>query len=101
MHHVQAWANQCPRTLQTYLGQAVRPTDLTDDRLADGLWRLSQREVWTALEQRVNRQMVRVYRLTPERVRLDSTTASVYAGEAETAVLFQRGHSKDHRPDSP
>ena len=33
MHHVQAWANQCPRTLQTYLGQAVRPTDLTDTHL--------------------------------------------------------------------
>lgn len=99
MQHVQAWADQCPRTLQTYLGQAVRPTDLTDDRLAAGLWRLSQGDVWTALEQRVNRQMVRVYQLTPERVRLDSTTASVYAGEDETAVLFQRGHSKDHRPD--
>lgn len=99
MHHVQAWADRCPRTLETYLGQAVRPTDLTDDRLADGLWRLSDREVWTELEQRVNRQMIRVYRLTPERVRLDATTASVYAGDEETSVLFQRGHSKDHRPD--
>jgi transposase len=99
MHHVQAWADRCPHTLKTYLGQTVQPTDLIDDRLADGLWRLSQRDVWTALEQRVNRQMVRVYRLTPERVRLDSTTASVYAGDDEAAVLFQRGHSKDHRPD--
>jgi len=99
MYHVQAWADRCPQTLQTYLGQTVQPTDLIDDRLADGLWRLSQRDVWTELEQRVNRQMVRAYRLTPERVRLDSTTASVYAGAEETAVLFQRGHSKDHRPD--
>ena len=99
MYHVQAWADRCPHTLKTYLGQTVQPTDLIDDRLADGLWRLSQPEVWTALEQRVNRQMVRVYRLTPERVRLDSTTASVYAGAEESAVLFQRGHSKDHRPD--
>lgn len=99
MYHVQAWADRCPHTLKTYLGQTVQATDLIDDRLADGLWRLSQRDVWTALEQRVNRQMVRAYRLTPERVRLDSTTASVYAGAEETAVLFQRGHSKDHRPD--
>ena len=99
MYHVQAWADRCPHTLKTYLGQTVQATDLIDDRLADGLWRLSQRDVWTALEQRVNRQMVRAYRLTPERVRLDSTTASVYAGAQETAVLFQRGHSKDHRPD--
>ncbi|HLF31634.1 MAG TPA: DUF4277 domain-containing protein [Xanthomonadales bacterium] len=99
MYHVQAWADCCPHTLKTYLGQTVQATDLIDDRLADGLWRLSQSDVWTALEQRVNRQMVRVYRLTPERVRLDSTTASVYAGDDEAAVLFQRGHSKDHRPD--
>lgn len=99
MYHVQAWADRCPQTLKTSLGETVQPTDLTDDRLADGLWRLSQRDVWTKVEQRVNRQMVRAYRLTPERVRLDSTTASVYAGDDETAVLFQRGHSKDHRPD--
>lgn len=99
MYHVQAWADRCPHTLQTYLGQAVQPTDLIDDRLADGLWRLSQPAVWTELEQRVNRQMVRAYRLTPERVRLDTTTASVYAGSEATSVLFQRGHSKDHRPD--
>ena len=99
MYHVQAWANQCPHMLETCLGQAVQPTDLTDDRLADGLWRLSQRDVWTELEQRVNRRLVRVYRLTPERVRLDTTTASVYAGNEETSVLFERGHSKDHRPD--
>jgi len=99
MYHVQAWADRCPRTLARCLGQTVSATDLTDDRLAEGLGHLSRPEVWTELEKRVNQQMVRVYRLTPERVRLDTTTASVYAGSDETAVLFQRGHSKDHRPD--
>jgi len=33
-----------------------------------------------------------------ERVRLDTTTAKVYGG-SDLSVLFQRGHSKDHRPD--
>lgn len=99
MSHVQAWANKRARTLAALLGQAVRPTDLADDRLADGLRQLSRPEVWTALEQRVAGRIVRVYRLTPERVRLDTTTVSVYAGKEDSAVLFQRGHSKDHRPD--
>ncbi len=77
----------------------MRPTDLTDDRLAEGLRQLSRPDVWPALDQQVTGQILRAYRLTAERVRLDTTTASVYAGNEETAVLFQRGHSKDHRPD--
>src|SRR6266498_4974069 len=77
MSHVQDWANALPVTLSTLLGTPVRPTDLTDDRLAEVAWVLSQDEVWRPLEQAVTGQMVRVYRLTPQRVRLDSTTASV------------------------
>lgn len=98
MSHVQDWANKLPQTLSTLLGTPVRDTDLTDDRLAEVAWVLSQDEVWRALEQAVSGQMVRVYRLTPQRVRLDTTTARVYGGN-ELSVLFQRGHSKDHRPD--
>ena len=43
-------------------------------------------------------RLVRVYELPSERVRLDTTTAKVYGG-SDVSVLFQRGHSKDHRPD--
>ena len=39
-----------------------------------------------------------LYDIKPERVRLDSTTASSYCG-VNTEGLFQWGHSKDHRPD--
>lgn len=98
MSPVQAWANALPHTLSTLLGMPVRQTDLTDDRLAEVAWVLSQEEVWRPLEQAVTGQMVRVYRLTPQRVRLDTTTAKVYGGN-ELSVLFQRGHSKEHRPD--
>jgi len=39
-----------------------------------------------------------VYQLQPQRVRLDSTTASGYWSVSEDG-LFQFGYSKDHRPD--
>ena len=35
MSQVQDWANTLPHTLATLLGQPVRATDLTDDRLAE------------------------------------------------------------------
>lgn len=99
MSQVQDWANTLPHTLARLLGQPVRSTDLTDDRLAEMARHLSLPAIWHPLEQAVSQQIVRVYRLKPERVRLDTTTASVYADREDAAVLFQRGHSKDHRPD--
>ncbi len=99
MNQVQDWANTLPHTLATLLGQPVRATDLSDDRLAEVVRHLSLPAVWHPLEQAVNQQIVRVYRLKPERVRLDTTSVSIYADRDEVAVLFQRGHSKDHRPD--
>ena len=41
-----------------------------------------------------------MYNLQPERVRLDTITASSYWSVIEDG-LFQFGHSKDHRPDLP
>jgi transposase len=99
MNQVQDWAHTLPHTLATLLGQPLRPTDLSDDRLAELVRHLSLPAIWHPLEQRVNQQIVRVYRLQPKRVRLDTTSVSVYADRAETAVLFQHGQSKDHRPD--
>ncbi|MCL5997295.1 MAG: IS1634 family transposase [Chloroflexi bacterium] len=98
MNPVQDWANHLLHTLSTLLGRAVRPTDFTDDRLAEVAWVLSHDDVWHPLEQSVTGRVVRAYELKPQRVRLDSTTAKVYGG-SEVSVLFQRGHSKDHRPD--
>jgi len=98
MSHAQAWSHQMSKTLGGLWDQALRPTDLTDDRLAEVARALSDAAVWEKLEGRVTQRMVRVYALPPERVRLDSTTVTVYGGD-EMSVLFQRGHSKDHRPD--
>jgi transposase len=98
MSHVQDWAAKVPETLTALWGHRLRPTDMTDDRLAEVARQLSRAEVWEPLEQQVNQRQIRVYDLNVERVRLDTTTVNVY-GDPDTAVLFQRGYSKDHRPD--
>lgn len=98
MSHVQDWVAELPHLWAGLWGQAVRPLDLSDDRLAEVVRRLSLPEVWGPLEQQATQRMVRVYALPTARVRLDTTTAKVYGG-SELSVLFQRGHSKDHRPD--
>ncbi|MFZ5515895.1 MAG: IS1634 family transposase, partial [Candidatus Zhuqueibacterota bacterium] len=61
---------------------------------------LSDDERWASFEASLNRRTVRVYDLTPECIRIDSTTASGYWKVSEEG-LFQLGHSKDHRPDLP
>lgn len=45
-------------------------------------------------------QLLRVYDLPAQCVRIDTTTASSYANVNEQGLL-QLGHSKDHRPDLP
>ena len=99
MNQVQDWAAQVPQLLAALWGHPLRPTDLTDDRLAEVVRHLSLDSLWLPLEQQANRRMIRVYQLPTQSVRLDTTTASVYGGDDETAVLFRRGHSKDHRPE--
>ena len=100
MNQVQAWASERLVTLRICTGQVVRALDLSDDRLAAVVEALSDDARWTAFESALTRQVVRVYELPVERVRLDSTTASGHHGVTE-AGLFQFGHSKDHRPDLP
>jgi len=100
MSPVQAWAQHLSHTLTHCLGQSLRDTDLSDDRLAEVLRILSLDPVWHPLERASAQGMLRVYRLPCDRVRLDSTTASIHS-DNDLAVLFQRGHSKDHRPDLP
>jgi transposase len=100
LNHVQAWVEKRRETLSGSIGQAVRALDFSDDRLAGLLDLLSADEPWGRFETALNRQLLRVYDLHPERVRLDSTTASGY-WEVTPAGLFQLGHSKDRRPDLP
>lgn len=100
LNQVRPWAAGLATTLQALLPCPVRPTDLTDDRLALVLRSLSDDAHWAAFEAACTQQTLRVYDLHPTTVRLDSTTASGYWQVSDDGV-FQFGHSKDHRPDLP
>jgi transposase len=98
LNHVEPWAEQRLHTLRGSTGQRFYPLDVSDDRLAAVLEALSDDARWGAFERALAQYLLRVYDLHPERVRLDSTTASGYWTVTEDG-LFQIGHSKDHRPD--
>jgi len=91
---VQAWVRQAHETIERITGMEVRELDFTDDRLTLLLRRLGDPETWQAIETELGRSILRVYELTPERVRLDATTVSGYHASGEE-TLFQYGHSKD------
>jgi len=97
---VRHWAQQRLETLRHCSGQGVEELDFTDDRLADVLTILSADSAWQEFERALNQNLLRVYELCPQRVRVDSTTASGYWTVSEDGLL-QLGHSKDHRPDLP
>ena len=91
---VQAWVKQAHETIEKLTGQKVRDLDFTDDRLTLLLRRLSQAEIWQAIEKELSQNIIRVYDLQAKQVRLDPTTVSGYhEGSAES--LFQYGYSKD------
>jgi transposase len=98
--HVEPWAAARSLTLQACLGQPVDRLDFTDDRLAAVLRALSDDDGWQAFEAALSRRLLRVYALTPQQVRIDTTTASSY-GRVTAEGLLQFGPSKDHRPDLP
>jgi transposase len=100
LSHAQPWVAQLQETLAVCTGQAVRPLDLSDDRLALVLRRVSQADDWRAFEASLTQHLVRVYDLPTDDVRLDATSSSGYWAVTEDG-LFQYGHSKDHRPDLP
>ena len=100
LNQVQDWAAGRLETLRGCLDGQVRALDFSDDRLALVLDALSQDGPWSAFEGALNRHTLRVYDLKPRCVRIDTTTASGY-WEVTEEGLFQRGHSKDGRPDQP
>lgn len=98
MCQVEDWAANHLETLKAVVPDEVTLKDFTDDRLADALRVLSDDQTWQAIERELGHQLVNVYSLNSQVVRLDSTSAAVYHDTAG-ATLFRHGHSKDHRPD--
>ncbi len=88
---VREWVVQSRTTLEQITGLTIRETDFTDDRLTIVLRALSNEGHWRGIEADLTRLTLRVYELTPERVRLDATTVSGYHAEG----IMRFGHSKE------
>src|SRR5260370_2730057 len=100
MNQVHHWVAHRTQTLHSCTGQEVKDRCWRDDRLVILLDALSDDQQWQQFETALNQRIIRVYQLKPQRVRLDSTTASGYWAVNHEG-LFQFGYSKDHRPDLP
>jgi transposase len=96
---VQGWAQRHHHTLQTILGQPLRPVEFSDDRLSIVLRRLHDAD-WASLEADLWQATCQVYEIPLECVRLDASTSFGYHQTTAEGVM-QFGHSKDHRPDLP
>ena len=91
---VQAWVKKAQETIEQLTGQKVSEMDFTDDRLTTLLQKLSKQAAWESVETELGQNILRVYKLVPEVVRLDPTTVSGHHSGGEES-LFQYGHSKD------
>src|SRR5579864_1612520 len=96
---VRDWVAARTHSIQTLLGCKLRPTDCTDDRLANLLSMLGAPMTQAALDRELTQQWIRIYDLPTDTIRLDSSTVSVYHDLSQPSELLQRGHSKDYRPD--
>ncbi len=98
LSYVEPWVANHLESLRRLVNPELRVQDFNDDRLGDVLRYLSDDQSWAAIERELGQRTVRVYQLPQERVRLDSTTVSLYH-DPEGTELIRYGHSKDHRPD--
>jgi transposase len=98
LSYVEGWAAERLNTLNGVMPGGVDAKDFSDDRLGDALGQMSDDEVWQQIEAELDQRVVRVYELSSETVRVDSTTVAMYH-DNEESTLIAYGHSKDHRPD--
>src|SRR3989442_883535 len=91
---VRDWVRQAHHTLEQVTGLKIRETDFTDDRLTIVLRYLSDATRWQAIEQELGQNLIRVYELEEQVIRVDATTVSGYRVGGEGS-LWQFGHSKD------
>ena len=90
---VEDWAVEHQSILSQLLGRPLRRTDFTDDRLSQVLTHLSKEQVWSTIETMLWANSVNVYRLTPQRVRLDATRFSGYHTPTDEG-LMQHGYNQ-------
>lgn len=93
LSHVEPWAAARLTTLGAGVGAPVGALDVSDDRLAAVLDYLSADEPRQAFEQALTTQLLRVYDLHPQRVRIDSTTTRG-TGASPRRACFSWGIAK-------
>jgi transposase len=91
---VEDWIAEKHDTLELLTGLEIRKSYFTDDRLTIVLHHLSRDECWNAIEEDLGRNLIRIYELPQETIRVDATTVSGYHQGGEGS-LWQYGHSKD------
>src|SRR2546427_599563 len=94
MNQVQGWVAHRLQTLHGCTGQEVQERWWSADRLALVVDALARPEAWQHFETALNQHLIRVYQVNPQRVRLDSTTASGYWTVSEEG-LVPFGHRKE------
>src|SRR2546430_10077431 len=99
MNRVQDWAKRRKEVIHSCGLKAFEDGDMADDRLADVLRALSSDIHWSAFEQELMGNLVRVYDLQKECVRVDTTTVSSYA-EVNEEGLLQLGYSRSEEHTS-
>lgn len=99
---LQDWVNARREGLSLALGQPIRATDCTDDRLEVLLDELgnADQNVGEQIEVQLGQHLIRAYDLPTDTGRIDTTSVSVYHQPQEGSILAY-GKSKDHRPDLP
>lgn len=95
---VRDWVLERRECLVQTLGEMIRDTDFTDDRLEAMLDVLGTVEVGEQIDLALGQHLIRAYALSTETTRIDTTTVSVYH-QPEGASMLAFGVSKDHRPD--
>ena len=93
MNHVRDWVNARRDALSKLIGQEIRETDFTDDRLGEVLRYLSVNSTWHQVESDISQHTIIVYDLESGPIRLDATVGQVYH-DPEQHTLFQVGRTK-------
>ena len=94
MEPVRLWAKRRIAMLRMLTGEEVTELDLTDDRLGACLEKLSSVEIWQKVEEKLGEELIRVYELNPEVIRLDATVSGVNH-EGEESEILKVGKAKD------
>lgn len=95
---VRDWVLARRECLSHALGQPIRDTDFTDDRLEALLDAVGADEVEEQIEMQLGKHLIRAYALPTDTGRIDTTSVSVYhRPKGPSRLSF--GYSKDRQPD--